>query len=161
MSDYTSVSLQKGLKEDLNRMKGDKETYSDVIHRALAALSEREDKQKSRHEELNKQLRQQNRLLVRMAVAQGLKKPLIPRAMAQDESQGDTIEQADSPLNGVFIPRPESNEETIDLLQDERQAEFDSIDTAHEVEVDDLDDAVERRARFDPDADNNNEGDSE
>lgn len=120
-NEYTSFSLHVDLKAGFESMKHGDETNNDVARRALVALREKEDKQQSQREWDEARRREQDRVLVRIADKVGLEPEEIPDHMIDEESRGDAMEQADDPLNGIFTPRDESNEATLDLNKQQRQ----------------------------------------
>lgn len=125
--DYESTSLPIGLKDELRRRKGEAETYADVIHRALTALSDQEDRQKSRWEEQNREIERQGRLLVHIADEIGLDRDKIPDQMLTDAAKGDIEEQFEEQgMDGVaaFLGggrSATSNEEISGVAELERQ----------------------------------------
>jgi hypothetical protein len=145
---YTTINLHEELKHGFESLKEDGETYNDVMRRALAALSSKEEKRQEQFDYQNEKLHEQNRMLVRMVVKNGLlDKEDIPRGMAEDERFGDA-DPAD--------PNAESTEPTLDVHQEERAEEMRSaegLDALGKVlgegapaEADTLDEAQEQLA---------------
>jgi predicted CopG family antitoxin len=146
MPEYTSVSLDEGVRETLQQFKDGDETYSDVIRRAMGHEAEYREKEKARWKFVNERLNEQSRLLVRMAVEMGLDKEQIPENMAEYEAQGG---------NSPWAP---GGEQTVDVFSDEKQAEFEQYDQER-ITVDDLKEfEVESRSRHA--RDDNNGGDN-
>ena len=115
MSDesYTTISVRKGLKEDLQQIMDDNETWSDLLSKMFVHERERREKDKSRWEHLNKIQHQQSRLLVRMADEMGLEKEQIPQNLAEYESWGTY-----SPWGAPF-----SDEQITDVYSEEKEEE--------------------------------------
>lgn len=109
---YTSLSIHKELKEELEDMRRGDETFSQAIWNAIADEKEFRDGIESRLDHLTTIQHEQSRLLVRMAVAQGLEKEQIPRNLAEYESWG-----ASNPFAALA-----SDEETVDVHGDEKRA---------------------------------------
>lgn len=115
-NNYTAISVMKGIKADLVARQEGNDTYSTVIRRLIDERDMNENELKDRLDHLEKVQQQQSRLLVRMAVAQGVEKEQIPDNLAEYEAWG-----SDSP----FAP---SKEETVDVNSEEKQEEFDQYD---------------------------------
>jgi Arc/MetJ-type ribon-helix-helix transcriptional regulator len=107
---HTTVSLYKGLRDDIKRMKRDGESYNDYIRRAVVALNRQEERQKSRFDFLENAVMAQSRLQVRMAAAQGLDKDEIPETLAGWEAWGGS---------NPFAPPEEA---VTDVNRDEKEA---------------------------------------
>jgi predicted CopG family antitoxin len=139
---YTTLSVHKGLKEDLQRLKQDDESYNDLLHRAIANLRKKEDRQKSRWEYQDARMAEQSRLLVRMADEMGLDKEQIPRQMAEAEVFGKR-----GSLKELFA---EPKEQISDVYAEEKAARM----QAHEEIVgedgrvgQETEEKIEERAR--------------
>lgn len=117
---YTTISVHKGVREDLKHLKDDDETYTDILYRALGALSKQEERHANQFEFQNARIREQSRLLVRMADEMGLDAEQIPSQMAEAEAfgEGSTLAEMLSP--------PE--EQTTDVNAPEKAARLQAHD---------------------------------
>lgn len=119
-SKYTTLSVKQGVKADLTAFRRDSESYTAALRRLLDERELTDGEIERRLDRLVEKQAQQSRLLVRMAVAQGLSADQIPDDLAADESRGE---------RSFWDPRP-AEEDTADVNAEAKREEFEALEEA-------------------------------